>query len=506
MIATKEQKDRKDRIPSLCVLWRQRFERRALLNVAVWVGLLVGAGVLWPEEAGQAHGFSALKVFALLAWGVGAFALAGRRGCAAWVGWPVALAGFLALQYVQVTPPSVRQHDVGGHREYIDHLAKERSLPAVRQGWETWQPPLYYVAAAVWRWPFSAVPFADPFRPVQFSAAVLYLTVIVAGLLMLRRLGFNDLETVGTLGLLALLPGHVFFAARINNDVLLPFLGAGLLFVTAEFVKAASPVTGHSAPETRWLWWLAVLLPALLATKSSSLAVVGGALALVFFAEARRSGWQVALVRAYWTGLPAVLWQVFWWVRTAAQTGSPFYVNAALPDNLRVDAPAWRRLCSFDFAAFIGGGFYYDEPMRQSYPTALAASLLYGEYGMHGYAFRWPELLRWGCLGMLLVLAAGALVVPRAELRPVWNTCLVLVACQFAITMTYAVQFPFACNQNMRFFAPAFVPLCGLFGLGLAHFWERGGQLARGALAVMLTAFVLGLTDFYRCVLFGPSS
>ena len=495
-MATREHREHKDRIWHLCVpcvLSRQEFLRRALVNAAVWSALLLSAWVLYPKLTGQVHGFTALKIAVLLAWGVGAFALAARRGYAAWVGWPVALAGFLALQYVEVTPPSVRQHDVEGHREYIEHLTTERSLPAVQQGWETWQPPLYYVTAALWRWPFSAVAYADPFRPVQFLAAVMYLAAVVAGLLGLRRLGFNDLETAGTLSLLVLLPANVFLAARINNDVLLPVLGAGLWFALTEFVRTGA---------RRSLGWVAVLLPALLATKGSSLAVVGGALALVFWVEARRTAWQRALWLAYLTGLPAMVWQAFWWVRTAAQTGTPLYVNAALPDDLLIHVAAWRRLLSFDVTAFIGGGFYYDAPIRQSYPTAVVTSMLYGEYGMRE-GFHGPELLRWGCLGMLLLLAAGAFVRPRAELRPAWLTCLVLAGCQTIITVTYAMQFPYACNQNLRFFAPAFVPFCGLFGLGLAHFWERGGGLARGALAVILTAFLLGLADFYGCVLFG---
>lgn len=469
----------------------------ALLNAALWAALLMGAWLLYPKQDGQAHGFTAFKIAVSLLWGLGAFTLAARCGYAAWVGWPLALAGFLALQYVAVTSPSVRQHDVEGHREYIEHLAAEGTLPKVQQGWETWQPPLYYLAAAMWRWPFPADSFTDPFRPVQFFAAGLFLAALVAALWMLRRLGCNDLETAGALGLLALLPGHMFFAGRINNDVLLPVLGAGLLLAIAEFVRTGG---------RHWLWWLAVLLPALLATKGSSLAIVGGAVALVFWAEARRSGWRVALGRAYLTGLPAAVWQGFWWVRTAVQTGTPLYVNAALPENLLIHAPAWRRLFSFDFAAFIGGRFYYDEPMRQSYPTALVTSLVYGEYGMQECAFRWPELMRWGCLGMLLLVAAGALVLPRFELRPLWITCLVLAGCQTLITVTYAVQFPFACNQNMRFFAPAFVSLCGLFGLGLGHFWQGGGWLARAALAVMLTAFLLGLADFYWVLLFAPPS
>jgi hypothetical protein len=103
------------------------------------------------------------------------------------------------------------------------------------------------------------------------------------------------LESVAGLGLLALLPGHVFFAGRINNDVLLPVIGAGLLFATAEFVKTKVPVTDNSSPGKRGLWWVAVLCPALLATKGSSLAIVGGVLVLVFWAESRRSNWRAAL-------------------------------------------------------------------------------------------------------------------------------------------------------------------------------------------------------------------
>lgn len=148
----------------------------------------------------------------------------------------------------------------------------------------------------------------------------------------------------------------------------------------------------------------------------------------MFWVEAHRAGWQRAWRLAYWTGLPAAAWQTFWWVRTAAQTGNPVYVNAALPEDLLIHTPAWRRLLSFDFTAFLGGGFYYDEPIRQSYPTAVVTSMLYGEYGMRE-GFRWPEVLRWGCLGVLLLLAAGTFVRPRAELRSAWITSLVLVGC-----------------------------------------------------------------------------
>jgi hypothetical protein len=68
----------------------------------------------------------------------------------------LALAGLLAFQCVVETPPFLRQHDVEGHRD-IDHLSANLTLPAVQQGWETWQPPLYYIIAAAWRGAFSGI-------------------------------------------------------------------------------------------------------------------------------------------------------------------------------------------------------------------------------------------------------------------------------------------------------------------------------------------------------------
>ncbi len=121
---------------------------------------------------------------------------------------------------------------------------------------------------------------------------------------------------------------------------------------------------------------------------------------------------------------------------------------------------------------------------------------------MNDYGFHWWALLRWGCLGMLFLLATGVWVRPRPELRAPWIACLVLAACQTAITVLYAVQFPFACNQNMRFFAQAFVPLSFLWGLAVANFWRQTAWIGRSAVGITLGAFVLGLAEFYLRLLF----
>ncbi|MGO8701108.1 MAG: hypothetical protein ACLQVY_25735 [Limisphaerales bacterium] len=129
-------------------------------------------------------------------------------------------------------------------------------------------------------------------------------------------------------------------------------------------------------------------------------------------------------------------------MRNYDQTGNPLYANAAIPAYFHISTPAWQRMFSFKLGAFLHGGYYYDDPIRQSYPSALVTSLPYGEYGMDGCQFRWPTLLRLGCLGLLMVLLAGAVIRPRQELRPVWITCLSLLIFQTIFMVVFVVQYP----------------------------------------------------------------
>jgi hypothetical protein len=432
----------------------------------------------------------------LLPFGLSAFVFASRIGYRAWVGWPLALAGLLGIQCVLGTAPSVRQHDVEGHREYVEFVVQNGKIPPVLKGWETWQPPLYYFIAAGWRRLFAGAPQDDLFRSVQFLSALLYIATVTGALAGFRWLRFSDVEAVAGVGLLTCIPGYVFFAARINNDVLLPLLGGGILVFTTKIIEKSDPTTRGT--NCLWSICLALLLVACLATKGSSLAIVGGALVLMFWSELHlRVGWKSAMLRTYFIGLPSGLWLLFWFTRNSIQTGDPLYVNSALPEELRVLVPPLQRLLSFEAGAFLGGSFYNDEPIRDSYFTAVLTSLLYGEYGMGGYGFRVPVLLRLGAFGLMAVLVLGSVFPPRRGLRASWLACLALAACQFVITVLYALKFPYSCNQNARFFAQAFVPFAGLFGIGAGRLWNQSGRFGRVALVIIAAVVMAGLADFY---------
>ena len=108
------------------------------------------------------------------------------------------------------------------------------TLPTVKQGWETWQPPLYYALAAL-AW---------------------------------RGLGFSREGSWLGLLLLAVMPAHVFLTARVNNDAIAPLFGCLLTLLGWSYRL-------HG----RWRTVVAMGVTCLLAlvTKTSSVSLVAGA-------------------------------------------------------------------------------------------------------------------------------------------------------------------------------------------------------------------------------------
>ena len=61
-----------------------------------------------------------------------------------WISGCFALGVALRLLYFFCTPFEDTPYDLGGHLEYLTHSAHSWTLPAAKNGWEFYHPPLYY--------------------------------------------------------------------------------------------------------------------------------------------------------------------------------------------------------------------------------------------------------------------------------------------------------------------------------------------------------------------------
>ncbi len=127
--------------------------------------------------------------------------------------------------YMLTTPYWIRGHDTDGHIEYIDYIAEHWNIPAPNAGWEFWQPPLYYTLGAVWSSAGAALGFSRIGQLFSLQVLALLLSLITFGLCVwMGHLLFDKRERPYALlyftAFLGFMPGLIFNAARINNDVL----------------------------------------------------------------------------------------------------------------------------------------------------------------------------------------------------------------------------------------------------------------------------------------------
>lgn len=136
---------------------------------------------------------------------------------------------FLRTFYVLSTPYWIRGHDTDGHIEYMDYIEKNNKLPPPNEGWEYWQPPLYYITGAAWLRTANMLGLTQQqaLFGVQLGSLLLSLLTLGAALAAGLQLFPDRKQRTDALpiyfGLIAFFPGLLYLSARINNDVLAAF-------------------------------------------------------------------------------------------------------------------------------------------------------------------------------------------------------------------------------------------------------------------------------------------
>jgi hypothetical protein len=126
-----------------------------------------------------------------------------------------------------------RTFDVEGHVEYIQYVGDNYTLPEPSMGWETFQPPLYYITGAI-IYKLSELSGLYYPRGLQVLSLVYYMTFLFFGIFIFQRI-FNsgqnrDLFYLSS-ALLVFWPGGILHSIRIGNDVMsYMFYSMGLYF------------------------------------------------------------------------------------------------------------------------------------------------------------------------------------------------------------------------------------------------------------------------------------
>jgi hypothetical protein len=272
----------------------------------------------------------------------------------------VILAAYLlcASLYVVVTP-AWQAPDEPAHYNYIIHIASTVSLPTLQLGdyneettarllaagfdpdtdietlrYESYQPPLYYLTAAVVSWASG-----DSLRALRFYNVFLGLVSLLLLYLALETVFPNKpLILLGATAFAALLPMHVAVTAALNNDVMAEMLMMGSALVLFRWMRpyyggaaiAANPwrlltPSASRHHDRRHLLLLGVLLGLGMLTKIYAYAVLPMFAAIVMWTVWReqrtRAAFGRGLLRLLLLIAPALLLAAPLWVRNVMTYG-----------------------------------------------------------------------------------------------------------------------------------------------------------------------------------------
>jgi tetratricopeptide (TPR) repeat protein len=161
------------------------------------------------------------------------------------------------------------------HLKYISYIQEHRALPLPNEGWEMYQPPLYYLIAAA---SLSACKLSindtTSILVLRLIGAFLGIAQLVFVFLSLRLLFSARTALVGLL-LAAFLPMHLYLAHYVTNEILAAALATVTLYLCLRLLKSNAPRVSQFA-------WLGLALGAAMLAKATAillLPVVCGAIA-----------------------------------------------------------------------------------------------------------------------------------------------------------------------------------------------------------------------------------
>ena len=159
--------------------------------------------------------------------------------------------------------------DASAHVDYIEYIQKHRALPLPNEGWEMYQPPLYYAisAALLSLFDLSVTDAAagTVLRSLTMFLGIIHFTLVFLSLRLLFP-GQSGRQLVGLL-LAAFLPMQLYLSHYVTNETLAATLATAAIFLCLRLLRTESAsVAGYAG--------LGFCLGAAMLTKTTGLLLV----------------------------------------------------------------------------------------------------------------------------------------------------------------------------------------------------------------------------------------
>jgi len=359
----------------------------------------------------------------------------------------------LRIAYVSVTPISLRVHDFDHHLFYIHYLVTELQLPEISAGFETHQPPLYYMLCAslyfIQRGLQLPIELFTLFQLLSLLISIGALAITLAALRVFSSFGRLELWLSGLIA--ASFPSAIYLASRVNNDVLLHFFAVLSLFLLFAWWKS----------ENDRFWFAAMLAIALgTLTKLTALLLLPVACFSLLFRHRSSIRRRICVIRL---GLLLYLIPTGWFFydRIVEQGQSKIIEN--IDSGLeRVYVGERQSFFTFNPVVLLQQPFnnpWSDDFRRYNYWEYFFRSAFFGEYYFGKNYLGLARVMLFCSLWMLPLIALG--------LR---DRCFVLHLTLFVTLVSQAILsslYPYSPVQDFRYVVFLVLPFVVLFVRGI---------------------------------------
>lgn len=398
----------------------------------------------------------------------------------------------LSLSYLSQTDSRTRTFDVyegGGHKDYIEHLINQHSLPNPGEGWEYHQPPLYYLIAATTK-VAGFIPNTANDLWGQLLALYFWCIFLISALASLK-IAFNQqrLPLLIASFALCLWPAGIIHSIRIGNDLALYAFYGLSFFYTLKWWKTRASV--H-------LFWASLWMGASLLTKSNGLAITATLgilfflhMILIFKDRAHFQQKKQKLLRDF-AILSSVVFialalnfgdNIYYYAKGSSSDWLLSNVSQSINSGLKVKNDPENYLI-FDLATYLQHPFistWDDISGRQYFWNFVWRSSLTSEFSFQGDALKF-----WGMSNgvFLLCVLAGTFIYFLQKQPYTTKTTIILNAYKhlpwiltlvlpFLLLLAYRIKVPLSCNTDFRYIYPVLVNI--IFFACLA--WKKPKQL-----------------------------
>jgi hypothetical protein len=366
----------------------------------------------------------------------------------------------LRISYFSATQPWVRENDYDGHVDYIQWILDHHSLPRAGDGWEFYQPPLYYSVSAVFGWIGKAVSGTQ--GAVIWMVQLEGLLTSIAVLAVAAWVGYWLFQKDRSkkyyflfLALVASWPVLVQTAAKVNNDV----------FVQLFSILAVGFMVRFWQTGNRFIWYaLSASIILGIMTKLNMVFLIPPAYLCLLFT--RRLTFEQKLVLGGVTMLAILAFTEWFYVLNyiGQHTNFPIGNSAGLNSGLLVDN-GLQNFLGFHPLRYIRSEYlnpFEDLSGRQYFWEYFLKSSFFGEFGYSqsvGARYLARALNASQLFAALLIVIGFVRSLFSGEQRR--KTFPLLVTLFFIIFghLLFRYKSPYSCSEDFRYSIAAIVPM-----------------------------------------------